>query len=179
MATGAVVASFNTGTPGGTAKGIAVFRPAEVTPPGQEIARGRMTGGGSVFTDSGMRVTHGFELHCDASRKPNNLEINWHPKGQASSRFHLLNLTFARCTDDPNISPRPPVAPFDTYEGIGTGSFNGQPGATAEWIFTDAGEPGTSDRIRRLIIRDAGGNVVLSIDDPGKTLTFGNHQAHK
>jgi hypothetical protein len=25
---------------------------------------GRMTGGGSILTEDGMRVTHGFELYC-------------------------------------------------------------------------------------------------------------------
>lgn len=143
-----------------------------------------MTGGGSIFTSigdtgvpPGTRITHGFELHCDVNRKPNNLEINIH--AGTGSRFHLEQLTFALCTDDPTIEPNPPAAPFDTYEGEGTGRYNGQPGATAEWIFTDAGEPGTSDRIKRLIIRDANSVVVLSIPEPGHALTFGNHQAHK
>ncbi|MBI4609188.1 MAG: hypothetical protein HY726_09275 [Candidatus Rokubacteria bacterium] len=155
-----------------------IIRAEEEVPPPPQV-EGRMTGGGSVFTDTGMRVTHGFELHCDVNRKPNRLQVNWHPGGEASHRFHLQTLTFAQCTDDPTISPNPPAAPFDTYEGRGTGLVDGQPGATAEWVFTDAGEPGTSDRIRRLIIRDASGAVVLLIPEPGKTLTFGNHQAHK
>ena len=142
-----------------------------------------MTGGGSIFTSSppdtpgGLRITHGFELHCNVNKKPNNLEINIHDS--ASSQFHLDNLTFANCTDDPTITPNPPNAPFDTYEGKGTGRYNRQPGATAEWIFTDAGEPGINDRIRKLIIRDNSGAVVLSVPDPGHTLTYGNHQAHK
>lgn len=146
-------------------------------------ARGRMTGGGSIFTDlddtppGGVRITHGFELHCDKNRKPNNLEINVHDG--VRSRFHLEQLTFAQCSDDPTISPNPPNAPFDTYEGRGTGRWNGQSGATAEWIFTDAGEPGTNDRIRRLVIRDPNGNIVVNVNEPGHTLTFGNHQAHR
>src|SRR5204863_311289 len=28
------------------------------------VLAGRMNGGGSVFTSAGVRVTHGFELHC-------------------------------------------------------------------------------------------------------------------
>ena len=178
IASGAVVASFNAGL-AQNVKGVAVFRA-----PGAITRRGRMTGGGSIFTSigdtgvpPGTRITHGFELHCDVNRKPNNLEINIH--AGTGSRFHLEQLTFALCTDDPTIEPNPPAAPFDTYEGEGTGRYNGQPGATAEWIFTDAGEPGTSDRIKRLIIRDASGIVVLSIPEPGHALTFGNHQAHK
>ena len=176
--TGTVLATFNAG-PANTVKAVAVRRA-----PTAVFARGRMTGGGSIFTslaDSGVppstRVTHGFELHCDPARKPNNLEINIHTV--PGSRFHLESLTFALCTDDPTITPNPPAAPFDTYEGKGTGSYNGQSGATAEWIFTDAGEPGVNDRIKKLIIRDAGGNVVLNIPEPGHPLTYGNHQAHK
>lgn len=182
IATGGVVDAIFTGQAASMVKGVAVKRP-----PGVVVRRGRMTGGGSVFTDlddtpsgngvNSVRITHGFELHCDSTRKPNNLEINIH--NGVKSRFHLLALTFAECTDDPTITPNPPAAPFDTYEGRGTGRYNGQPGATAEWVFTDAGEPGTMDRIRRLKITDANGNVVVNINEPGHPLTFGNHQAHK
>jgi hypothetical protein len=117
-----------------------------------------------------MRVTHGFELHCDAAELPNNLQVNW-GKG---NKFHLATLTSASCSDDPNISEEQPVAGFDTYEGSGTGSYNGLPGATAEWTFTDAGEPGQSDMVD-LVIMDALNNVVLTVSG---TLNSGNHQAH-
>lgn len=175
LGTGQVLTSFSTGVGSGTIKAVAVFRAPTVVKFG-----GRMTGGGSIFTDDGTRVTHGFELRCDVNRPPHRLEINIHPaSGGAGRKFHLETLSFAECTDDPSINPIPPPAPFDTYEGKGTGRYNGQSGATAEWIFTDAGEPGRDDRIKKLIIRDAGGNVVLFVPEPGKTLTYGNHQAHK
>jgi hypothetical protein len=131
-------------------------------------AVGRMTGGGSVFNGT-LRVTHGFELHCDASKPPNNLEVNWE-----GNRFHLENLTSATCIDDPAIRPNPPVAPFDTYIGAGIGNYNGVPGATAKWIFTDAGEPGTKDHAN-IQIFDANGNLVLSVSN---FLDKGNQQAH-
>lgn len=135
---------------------------------------GRMTGGGSVI-DDGFRTTHGFELHCKLENapvdQPNNLEVNWN----SEDRFHLENLLTAVCTNDPNIDENPPVAGFDTYKGSGTGSYNGVPGATAEWKFTDAGEPGVND-FMSIKITDAGGNIVLDVSG---TLTFGNHQAHK
>src|SRR5947208_3401507 len=109
------------------------------------IFPGRMTGGGSVFTadsvevQTGDRVTHGFEIHCGAEDGtiplPNNLEINW-----LGNRFHLDDLRWASCTDDPTISPNPPYAPFDTFEGYGKGSYNGQSGASIHFKFTDAGE---------------------------------------
>ena len=76
---------------------------------------GRFTGGGSIFTDANVRVTHGFELHCDASAKPNNLEINW-----AASKFHLDSLTTASCS----VNPETGVA---TLIGTGAGSFRPPP----------------------------------------------------
>jgi hypothetical protein len=133
------------------------------------IAEGRMTGGGSFFQGD-LRVTHGFELHCDVTRQPNNLEVNWGP----GNRFHLDTLTSAVCLDT-GINPAPPKAPFDTYIGAGTGSYNGVAGATATWTFTDAGEPGTSD-LAQITVTDAGGNIVLSAGP--SFLRFGNHQAH-
>ncbi|OLD61385.1 MAG: hypothetical protein AUI33_14645 [Ignavibacteria bacterium 13_1_40CM_2_61_4] len=39
---------------------------------GARAATSWMTGGGSVFTETGVRVTHGLELHCDANDQPNN-----------------------------------------------------------------------------------------------------------
>lgn len=131
---------------------------------------GRMTGGGSVFNAS-MRVTHGFELNCDASKTPNNLQVNW-GKG---NKFHLENLNTASCSDDPAITPNPPAAGFDTYVGTGTGRYNGVSGYTAEWTFTDAGEPGKND-LAKIVIKDASNNVILSVS--GK-LNNGNQQAHK
>jgi len=132
---------------------------------------GFMTGGGSVFTSDGNRVTHGFELHCDATQLPNNLEINW----GNGNKFHLETLDKAACFYDPSINPTPPPADFNTYEGQGTGDYNGVPGATAKWTFTDAGEPGTGDHAK-IVITDAGGNVVLTVSG---FLDKGNQQAHK
>ena len=131
---------------------------------------GRMTGGGSVFTDNGVRVTHGFELHCDEADEPNRLQVNW-GKG---NKFHLESLTSAACADDPNLDEEQPVAGFDTYKGTGTGRLNGVSGATADWEFTDDGEPGTSDHVR-LQIKDVNNVVVLTVSG---ALDRGNHQAH-
>ena len=102
---------------------------------------------------------------------PNNLEINW-CKG---NNFHLVTLTTVSCTDNPAITPNPPQAGFDTYVGTGTGKFNGVDGATAQWTFTDAGEPGKNDQAK-IVIKDKFGTIVL------KTLLLkldvGNQQAH-
>jgi hypothetical protein len=165
-----------------------------------EFADGRMTGGGSVFTDendffvpAGTRVTHGFQLHCDATITPNNLQVDIHLPDGGSLRFHLEELTFAACWNDPDAEPRPPVAPFDHYFGSGVGRLNGEEGFCADWIFTDEGEPGTEDRIELLRIWQGiwneedsiwvcsgDGEFFFSILlEDGHTLTFGNHQAHR
>ncbi len=131
---------------------------------------GRMTGGGSVFTSAGLRVTHGFELHCDIRDLPNTLEINW----DGGNNFNLNTLTSAFCSDDPAIAPQPPNAPFDTFVGAGTGTLNGLP-ATIKFTLTDAGEPGTTDTAKYEITQNS--VVVLSVGPVA--LEKGNHQAHK
>jgi len=135
-----------------------------------EAGPGRMTGGGAVTDSSGIKVTHGFQLHCSRKESPNNLEVNW----DGGNNFHLENLTMSSCSDDPNIVPNQPAAAFDTYTGAGTGRYNGAPGATVQFIFTDAGEPGGNDSLK-LVIKDSNGNIVLTAS--GK-LNNGNHQAH-
>jgi len=130
--------------------------------------QGRMTGGGSVFTMDDTRVTRGFQIHCDL-RKPNNIEVNW-PGG----RFHLTELTSATCTDRVDIDQSPPRASFDTFTGTGTGKYNGKPNARIEFIFVDAGEPGTSDTAS-IKIYDADNNLMLDVSG---YLDHGNVQAH-
>ena len=143
---------------------------ATATPPatpGPSPELGWMSSGGSIF--DGGRVTHGFTLHCDVTEQPNSLQVNW-----LGNSFHLENLLAATCSDDPAIAPNPPSADFDTYAGAGTGRYNGVSGATAEWTFTDVGEPGNNDTVE-IVITDANGNVVLSASG---SLDSGNHQAH-
>ncbi|HYG56934.1 MAG TPA: hypothetical protein VD902_02555 [Symbiobacteriaceae bacterium] len=137
--------------------------------PPEPVLDGRMTGGGSTFTEAGDRVTHGFTLYCDTAQGPNRLQINW-----GKNRFHLETLDSALCYDDENLGPEMPDAPFDTYVGSGTGRLNNEPGATVTFTFTDAGEPGTAD-MATMEVRDAANNVVLSVSG---YLNNGNHQAH-
>ncbi len=139
-------------------------------PPLPSGSNGRMTGGGRVFTQANVRVTHGFTLHCNAADLPNSLEVNWQ-----GNRFHLESLGSASCTDDPSIEPQPPTADFDTYVGTGTGRYNGVSGATAEWLLTDAGQPGRKD-IAGIRIFDFNNVLVLEVLD---NLRVGNHQAHR
>ena len=133
-------------------------------------SNGRMTGGGRVFTEANGRVTHRFTLHWNVAHLPSGLEVNWE-----GNRFHLESLGSASCTDDPSIEPHPPTADFDTYAGTGTGRYNGVSGATAEWLLTDAGQPGRKD-IVGLRIFDSSNVLVLEVLD---NLRVGNHQAHR
>ena len=142
---------------------------ASATGPYPEELDGRMTGGGKFSPDGVLAVTHGFTLHCNLA-KPNNLQVNWE-----GNRFHLTELTSAQCTDDPAINPLPRSAPFDTFRGTGIGRYNGKDGAKIDFKLTDAGEPGTRDRIR-VQIRYKGETVLAG--SPARRLIGGNHQAH-
>jgi hypothetical protein len=168
---------------------------------------GRMTGGGSIFLGAGMvggpvgtRVTHGFQLHCaDNDEHPvetvnNRLEVNW---GKPNNHFHLLNLTWVKCEDNPLIQA-PPDAPIDTLKARGVGLFSGSFGgkkysrvsATIELIFRDAGEPGGingTDPADTASFKITLGNGVVVLNTDGNdagdvpdelSLIFGNHQAH-
>jgi hypothetical protein len=130
---------------------------------------GFMTGGGSMFDIHGDRITHGFELQCNQTKSPNNLEVNW-----GGNKFHLEELTSARCSNT-SIESNPPKAGFDTYKGSGKGRYNGVDNATASWKFTDAGEPGKDDTAS-IVIKDANNNTVLSVSG---NIDKGNQQAHK
>ena len=137
-------------------------------------ADGRMTGGGSIFTgaNGSVRITHGFEIRCDPTDARQNLEINW-PGVNNQNNFHLTSMISAMCIDDPSIAPNPPKAGFDTYIGEGVGTCNGQP-AAIEFVFTDAGEPGTKDTAEYHI------SGACSLDTAQSNLIKGgNQQAHK
>ena len=129
---------------------------------------GRMTGGGSII-NNGLRVTHGFTLNCDATVTPQRLEVNWD-----GNKFHLEQLNTASCTNNQAIDAGQPSAAFNTYTGSGVGRFNGVSGATINFIFTDAGEPGTND-FAAYTISDVDGNLILTASG---NLDKGNQQAH-
>ena len=121
-------------------------------------------------TPTTYKLTHGFELHCDAASGPNNLEINW-----LQSQFHLEQLVTAECVDDGSTNEPPPSADtktnghgptLDVYYGVGYGRYNGECGAKAEWVMDDNGEPGKADQIVALRIT-VGGVEKLSIN-PGE-----------
>src|ERR1044071_3425940 len=103
-----------------------------------------MTGGGVIrtvneATGKEVQVAHGFELYCDASNGPNEIEVNW----DNGENFHLESLAMSRCEDNATIDPTPPGATFDTLTASGYGRLANGSGAFVFVIFTDAGEPGT------------------------------------
>ena len=133
---------------------------------------GRFTGGGkTVGTDGNgkaVKVTHGTSLRCRTDDAPQRLEVNWSGGG----KFHLEDLVYSSCRDNPNFSEGQPKAGFDTYVGHGYG----RDGQYAEWVFTDHGEPGRADTFEIHIV-DADGNAILDVNDD--LSLGGNHQAHR
>ena len=133
----------------------------------------RWTGGGTIDTGAiipnGVRVTHGFELHCNLN-VPNNLEVNW-----GGNRFHLEELLSADCFMDPMLpEPNMPVAGCNTIIAHGVGRYNGTSGYTIDFKFTDVGEPGKND-FASINVTAPGGTVVLQVSG---NLKNGNQQAH-
>lgn len=171
LSTGAMISSFTTSSQGFHSKALRVFRGGR-----DQGARGKMwmTGGGFIFTDAGVKVTHGFVVNCTAGGHPgDNFQINW----DGGNKFHLTSLTSRTCLDSPNINPHPPAANFDTFIGTGVGKFNGQDGWLIEFRLTDAGEPGRNDTWSLTIRQTSSSTPVLEVTEP-KTLSGGNHQAH-
>jgi hypothetical protein len=136
-----------------------------------------MTGGGSTFTSSGQRVTHGFQVRPVGSHS--SLQVNWDKK-----RFHLGELTYFDGSEDAAIDQGQPNAPIDTVYGEGYGTYNGKTAAVIQFTFVDAGEPGVNDIATYKIAIDVNNNKILDagdtivLDTSGK-LDRGNHQAHK
>ncbi len=164
--------TWGNGAPGGQNTSVTVALPTDCG----TTASGRFTGGGkSIDSRTGLKVTKGFTIHCDLLLS-NNLEINWPGADSRTNQFHMLEHTAARCTDDPSIDQRPPVAPVDRIDGVGTGRFNGDLGYTVFFTLIDAGEPGGSDMIGFRIVNATTGVEVLNL--PLQTIVGGNVQAH-
>jgi hypothetical protein len=135
---------------------------------------------GTVTTVT-VRLNFGFILHCDVSKSPNNLQIDWRPlPGGPIHIFHLTNMETGFCLET-DADQGMPLAPFDTHIGYGTGRFKvgSSPWQTASvrWRFVDAGEPGKdTDELFIVIVSSAatyvisgrisGGNIQAHEDDP-------------
>jgi hypothetical protein len=160
-----------------------------------QILAGRMTGAGNFFMGTqaqgdyfappGTRLTHSFEVHCNVADGPNSLEVNVHQPNGDGGLFHMDQLLYAFCWDDPAITSKPSSAPFNSIYGQGIGSYNGNAGYCADWAFTDQGEPGTNDRVGKLrvwspfIAGDCSEGTFVFSSMAGHILTDGNYQAHK
>jgi hypothetical protein len=154
---------------------------AGLSVPPDHFAEGRMTGGGVVrlldINGDLVRFTHGFTLHCDNTLS-NNLEINWGGRQWHIEKESLENIS---CTDDPDVTPEPPPAPFDTFEANAFGRLDGVWGSYIWFKLQDAGEPGGNNDKAGLKIWAVGADP--SIDDPVVYVPFdftvnGNLQAH-
>jgi hypothetical protein len=186
--TATAVGPWNDGLFGGETASVTVNIPQDCAPPSVE---GRFTGGGFqiVLTtgaeriangalkqvEGGIKITRGFTIHCDLLLS-NNLEINWE-----GNHFHMLEHTLTtECSDDPDITQKPPRAPVDTIVGTGTGRYNNVDGYTIEFTLVDAGEPGKADipdQAALKIFETANpSNVVLNV--PLQDIGGGNVQAH-
>jgi hypothetical protein len=133
---------------------------------------GRMTGGGSVFSATATRITHGFILHCNITALPNNLEINWNDKSGKAHKFHLTSLTSVTCDKTGNPAPPPNTADgFNRMTATGIGIEDGKAPALISFVFTDFGEPGKKDTASYTIT----GPFPLFATG---FLNQGNHQAH-
>jgi hypothetical protein len=152
----------------GSARGcIIIFHNA---PPTSTIASGRMKGDASSTTGDGVDVKVDVDLQCDITLK-SKLDIKW--KGH---HWKVDNpLTSATCIDDPGVSPEPKPAPFDTFNGTGTGDLDGADGSRAEFSFVDAGGKGDTDKAA-IKIFDPAGNLVLNV--PLGFITHGKLEAN-
>ncbi|HUQ84505.1 MAG TPA: prealbumin-like fold domain-containing protein, partial [Gemmatimonadaceae bacterium] len=134
---------------------------------------GRMTGGtGKVEITDDVYLTSGFTIHCDIVLS-NNLEINW-----PGNKWHLDKpIKTALCTDEPNVEPGQPNAPFDTFFGTAVGELNGVSGSRIEFTFQDGGEPGKRADLAAIKIWSADGTSVVL--DLSLRAIKGNIQAHE
>lgn len=139
--------------------------------PDPECGPGRFTGGGFQVNASGIKVTRGFTLHCDAILS-NNFEVNW----DGGNNFHMYkNPTDVVCTllADPN----PPDAPVNKIVINGFGSLNGTENIPFTVALVDNGEKAGAPADQAYIningVNLTGGSVAAPLPIDG-----GNIQAH-
>jgi hypothetical protein len=118
---------------------------------------GQMIGGGTTYTSSGVQVNHGLDLHCDLSLGPNYLQVTW----SGGNVFFMQKVGSLSCTG----------SPFNSISGTGTGTVNGQTGATIEWSFTDAAQASILNDSAVIVIKNAAGEKI--VDTAGKLFAGG------
>jgi hypothetical protein len=146
------------------------------------VDKSRMTGGGGLpIVDPVTKLPKGDDahdalmLHCDPRVQPDQLQISWQ-----GSHFHMTGADTTNCSDSNPLVPNANGASFDTITGTGHGRYNGMPGATVQWKFTDNGEPGTLDHGEITVFDQFGVPVLCAQGDllTGPLAGEGNYQAH-
>lgn len=142
---------------------------------------GRMRGDGSI-----LRGANSYQYKFDLSesrsgRDAGSVSVDVkHDDGDRDAddrtiRFVSTQVKVVRFSNDEDLAPGG-VAKVDTVRASGAGTWDGQAGYTFELTATDAGEPGAGRDRFRIVVRDAGGKTVASIDDKIDT---GNNQSVK
>jgi hypothetical protein len=152
-------------------------------------ANGHVTGGGIVRLDGyiggevvEVRFTAGFSLHCD-NAPVSYLVISWRGNLWTLEEGSLENVT---CLDEPDVSPAPPLAFFDTFIANAFGDLRllrgpSISGSYISFVLQDAGEPGGKNDKAGFAIWEPGADP--AVDEPVVIVPFdytagGNIQAH-
>jgi hypothetical protein len=142
---------------------------------------GRMKGQGSI-----RRETLSYQFKFDLSESGSGKDAGSvrvdvkhddgdHDADDRTRRFLSTRLDVVRFSNDDDLTPGG-VAKVDTVRASGAGTWDGQLGYTFELTATDAGEPGAGRDRFRIVVRDASGNTVASVDD---RIDTGNIQSVK
>ena len=131
-------------------------------------AAGRMLGAGWI---DGERQDHFiFQVAQWDNRDYGQLvywETDYSRAHRTVGRFESTAVTSAVFSDDPAFQPgHGPLPTVDTVVFTGVGRWNGRAGYSFEARATDQGEPGRLRDTFRIVVSDAAGLVVASVDAP-------------
>ncbi|MDA1297878.1 MAG: PKD domain-containing protein, partial [Chloroflexi bacterium] len=144
--------------------------PSEPAGGTDELDTRYMTGGGNRSVGNGedaQRYSWGFKIRCDGSK--GSFQFNDHA---TSSKFHLESIESVTCWSQPGVHEG---TLFDSLSLVGSGRWNGEPGARIEATMISAGESDGSDRLE-LLIWNASGTPAETVPS---ALSGGNHKAHQ
>jgi Ca2+-binding RTX toxin-like protein len=144
-------------------------------------APANLSGTGDAYGNSdqhpGVRFRHVVRLYCDRNTGENTLTVTWGSRDDRDEHEFVLQDTIeAGCSDSPFHDPGDPPAGFDTHQGYGTGTYDGQPGYTFEWAFIDDGEPARRRDGQLWALRDPDEKVVITFN---RIIGRGNYEAQE